>query len=146
MRRSFIVPEGAYKAKTTSAVFLILKKTYLPTGSVIICFIGGFVHFASTKTPQVFVFPGDIMTSPFQSSVMSCRWENLICVSCKMEKSKSNVLQQLIIKSRVLFSLIPPVLTDIMLYITSILKGLIGKRGIPPMGIQPELENPELRV
>ena len=93
MRRSFIVPEGAYKAKTTSAVFLILKKTYLPTGSVIICFIGGFVHFASTKTPQVFVFPGDIMTSPFQSSVMSCRWENLICVSCKMEKSKSNVLQ-----------------------------------------------------
>ena len=93
MRRSFIVPEGAYKAKTTSAVFFILKKAYLPTGSFIICFLGGFVHFASTKTSQVCVFPGDIMTSPSQSSLMSCRWENLICVSCKTEKSKSNVLQ-----------------------------------------------------
>ena len=56
MRRSFIVAEGAYKVKTASAVFLILKKTYLLTGSVIICSIGGTILFANTKTPQVCVF------------------------------------------------------------------------------------------
>ena len=93
MRRSFIVPEEAYKVKTASAVFLILKKTYLPAVSVIICSIGGAVLFASTETPQVCVFPGEIMTSPSQSSLMSCRWEKFTCASCKMEKSVYNVLQ-----------------------------------------------------
>ena len=93
MRRSFIVPEGAYKAKTASVVFLILKKTYLPAGSVIICYIGGAVLFAITKTPQVCVFPGEIMTSPSQSSLMSCGWDKFTCVFCKMKKSVSNVLQ-----------------------------------------------------
>ena len=63
-----------------------------------------------------------------------------------MEKFESNVSQYLITKSRRLFSLIPPVMTDIMLYLTFILKGQIGKRGIPPMGIKPEPENAELRV
>ena len=93
MRRSFIVLEGAYNAKTASAVFLILKKTYLPAGSVIICSIGWAVLFASTKTPRVYVFPGKIKTSPSQSSLMSCRWEKFTCVSCKMKKSEFNVLQ-----------------------------------------------------
>ena len=41
MRRSFIVPERAYMTKTASVVLLILKKTYLAAGSVIICSIGG---------------------------------------------------------------------------------------------------------
>ena len=63
MRCCFIVPEGAYKAKTASVVFLILKKTDLPAGSVVICSIGGAVLFASTKTPQVCVFPGDLSIS-----------------------------------------------------------------------------------
>ena len=105
MRRSFIVPEGAkaktkakakakaYKAKKASVVFLILKKTYLPAGSVIICYIGGAVLFAITKTPEVCVFPGEIMTFPSQSSLMSCGWEKFTCVFCKMKKSVSNVLQ-----------------------------------------------------
>ena len=48
MHHSFIVPEGAYKAKTASVVFLIVKKAYLPTGLVIICSVGGAVLFAST--------------------------------------------------------------------------------------------------
>ena len=80
MCRSFIVPEGANKAKKTSAVFLILKKQYLPAGSIIICSIAGSTLFASTKTPQVCVFPGEIMTSSSQSSLMSCRWEVYICL------------------------------------------------------------------
>ena len=63
-----------------------------------------------------------------------------------MEKFKSNVLQYLIPKSRLLFSLIPPVMTDNILYVTIIFNGQIGKRGIPPMGIKPELENAELRI
>ena len=93
MRRSFIVPEGAYKANKSSALFLNLKKTYLPPGSVITCSIAGAVLFASTKTPQVCVFPGEIMTSPSQSSLMLCRWEKVTCVFCKMEKFISNILQ-----------------------------------------------------
>ena len=93
MRRSFIVPQGAYKARTASVVFLILKKTYLPAGSVIICSIRVAVLFPRTKTPQVCVFPCEIMTSPSRSSLMSCRCEKFICVSYKMEKSLSNVLQ-----------------------------------------------------
>ena len=92
MRHSFIVLEETYKAKAGSVVFLILKKTYLLAGSVIICCIGEAVLFASTKTSQVCVFPGEIMTSPSQSSLLSCRWEKFSCVSCKMEKSISNVL------------------------------------------------------
>ena len=93
MRRSFIDPEGACKARTASAVFLILKKTYLPAGPLIICSTGRTVLFARTKTPQVCVFPGKITTSPFQSSIMLYRWEKFTCVSGKMEKSVSNVLQ-----------------------------------------------------
>ena len=77
MHRSFIVPEGACKAKTTSVVFLILKKTFLPAGSVSICSIGGAVILVSTKAPQTCVFPGKIKTSPSQGSLMSCRWEKL---------------------------------------------------------------------
>ena len=130
MRRSFIVLEGAYNAKTASAVFLILKKTYLPAGSVIICSIGWAVLFASTKTPRVYVFPGKIKTSPSQSSLMSCRWEKFTCVSCKMKKSEFNVLQQLITKSFLLFSLILPVLTDIMLHVTSNLKKVKQEKGV----------------
>ena len=127
MRGSFIVPEGACKAKAASVVCLILKKTYLPAGSVIICSIGGAVLFASTKTAQVCVFPGEIITSLSQSSLMSCRWVKFTCASGKMENFVSNVLQTLIFRPFLLFSLIPPVLTDIMLYVTSILKGQIGK-------------------
>ena len=112
MCRSFIVPEETYKAKTASVVCLILKKTYLPAGSVIICSIGGVVFFASTTTEQVCAFPGEIMTSPSQSSLMLCRWEKFACVSGKMEKSVSSVLQKLIFRSLLLFSLIPPVLTE----------------------------------
>ena len=92
MRRPFIDPEGAYKAKTAFAVFLILKKIYFRARSVIICSIGGAVLFHSTTT-HVCVFPGEIMTSPFQSSLTSCRWEKFTCVSCIMEKFESNVLQ-----------------------------------------------------
>ena len=87
MRRSFAVPGeggGGYEAKTA---------TYLPAGSVMICSIGGAVLFVNTKTPKVCVFPGEIMTSPFQSSLMLCRWEKFAYVSCKMEKFVSNVLQ-----------------------------------------------------
>ena len=65
MHHSFIVPDGAYKAKTASVVFLIVKKAYPPAGSVIICSVRGAVLFASTKTPQDCVCPGEIMTSPF---------------------------------------------------------------------------------
>ena len=83
LRRSFVVPEGEYKAKTASAVFLNLEKTYLPAGSVIICSIGGAVLFDSTNTPQVYVFPGENMTSLFQSYLMSCRSEKFTCLSCK---------------------------------------------------------------
>ena len=61
MHHSFIVPEGAYKAKTASVVFLIVKKAYLPTGLVIICSVGGAVLFASTKTPQDCVCPAEIL-------------------------------------------------------------------------------------
>ena len=43
MRCSFTVLEGTYKAKIASVVFLILKKTYLPAGSVIICSAPGAV-------------------------------------------------------------------------------------------------------
>ena len=75
MRCSFIVSEGAYIAMAGSVVFLILKKTYLPAGLVSICSIGGAVFFANTKTPQVCVFPGEIITSPSQSSLSSCRWD-----------------------------------------------------------------------
>ena len=83
--RSFIAPfivlaKGAYKAKAASVVFLVLKKTYLPAGLVIICSIGGAVLFANTKTPQVCFFPGEIMTSLSQSSLLSCRWEKFISV------------------------------------------------------------------
>ena len=85
MRRFFIVPDGAYKAKIVAVVFLVLKKTYLPAGSVIICSIGGAVLFASTKTQLMCVFPGKIMTSPSQSFLMMCRWEKLTCVSSKIE-------------------------------------------------------------
>ena len=96
--RFFIAPfivlaKGAYKGKAASVVFLILKKTYLPAGLVIICSIGGAVLFASNKTPQVCFFPGEIMTSLSQSFRMSCRWEKFISVFCKMGKSVSNVLQ-----------------------------------------------------
>ena len=63
-----------------------------------------------------------------------------------MEMSIPKTLQYLITRSRLLFSLIPPVLTNIMLYVTSILKGQMGKSGIPPMGIKLKPENPELRV
>ena len=89
MRRSFTVLEegggrGGYKAKAA---------TYLPAGLVMICSVEGAVLFANTKTPKVCVFPGEIMTSPSQSSLMSCRWEKFAYVSCKMEKFVSNVLQ-----------------------------------------------------
>ena len=79
MLRSFIVPGGRYKAKTTSVVFFFffLKKTYLPAGSVIICTIGGAVLFASTKIPQVCVFPGKIMTLSSQISLMSFKERSL---------------------------------------------------------------------
>ena len=86
MRCSFIVLQGE-KAKTASVVFLILKKTYFPAVSVIICSIGGAVLFAST--PQVCVFSGEIIISLSQSSLMLCRWGKFICVFCKMEKSVS---------------------------------------------------------
>ena len=92
MRRSFIDPKGTYKANTASVVFLILKKIYFPARSVFICSIGGAVLFHSTKT-QVCAFPAEIMTSPFQNSLTSCRWEKFTCVSCIMEKFESNVLQ-----------------------------------------------------
>ena len=93
MRRFFIVPEDTYKAKITSVVFLILKETYLLAGSVIICSIGGVGLFVSTKTPHACVVSGQIMTSPSQSSLISRRWEKLTCVSFKMEKSVSSVVQ-----------------------------------------------------
>ena len=93
MRRSFIVPEGAYKAKTASAVFLILNKTQLPAGSVIIFSLRGAPLFAGNKTLQVCALPGENITSSSQSSLIACRWEKFTCVSCKMEKSVSNVLQ-----------------------------------------------------
>ena len=44
-----------------------------------------------------------------------------------MEKSISSVLQWLITRSCLLFSFIPPDLTDIMLYVPSIFKYQIGK-------------------
>ena len=47
MRRSFIAPDETYKTKIASAVFFILKKTYLQEESVIFCSIGGSVLFAS---------------------------------------------------------------------------------------------------
>ena len=90
---SFIVSEEAYKAETASAVFLILKKTYRPAGSDVICSKGGPVLFASSKTPQICVFPGNIMTSESQSSLMLCRCEKFTCVSCKMENFVSDVVQ-----------------------------------------------------
>ena len=93
MNRSFIVLEGAYKVKTASIAFLILKKTYVLAGSIIVFSIGGAAFFARTKTPQLCVFPVEIMTSPFQSSIILCGWETFTCASCKMEKSVSNVLQ-----------------------------------------------------
>ena len=43
MHRSFIVPEGSYKAKTASLLFFILKKTDLQAGSAIIYSTGGVV-------------------------------------------------------------------------------------------------------
>ena len=49
MRCSFIVPEEAYKAKAAYVVFLILKKTYLPSGSVIIFSTVGAVPFVITN-------------------------------------------------------------------------------------------------
>ena len=64
MRRSFIAPDETYKTKIASAVFFILKKTYLQEESVIFCSIGGSV---------LFVFADGIMTSPSQSSLMLCR-------------------------------------------------------------------------
>ena len=91
MRRSFRNLEGAYKAKTASVVSLIMRKTHLPAGSVNICSIGGSFLFASTKPPQVYDFPSEILTSLSQSFLMVCRWENFTCVSRKMEKSVSNM-------------------------------------------------------
>ena len=92
MCRSFIVPEGANKAKKTFAVFLILKKHYLPAGLIIICSIAGSILFASTKTPQVCVFPGENMTSSSQSSLMSCRWGSLHLSPAKWKRPNSNDL------------------------------------------------------
>ena len=69
MCRSLIVPEEAYKAKTAYVLFLILKKTYLPGVSLIICSIGGAVPFASTKTPLVCVFSGEISIPEFPNVV-----------------------------------------------------------------------------
>lgn len=86
MHHSFIVPEGSYKAKTASPLFFILKKTDLQAGSAIIYSTGGVVLFASNKAPQVCIFPGKIITIPYQSSLMSCRLEKLLFVSCKMKR------------------------------------------------------------
>ena len=71
MRRSFIVPEGTYKAKAAFVLFLVLKKTYLSAGLIIICSIGGAVLFGSTGSPRVCVFPRGIMVSASRGSLMS---------------------------------------------------------------------------
>ena len=114
MRRSFTVLEGTQKAKTASVVFLILKKTYLPAGSVIICSARGAVlqpdyGLSNPEFPNV-VQMGEIYM-------------------CLLQNGEVRIHCFTVVNYQIppITSVIPLVQTDIMLYVTSILKGQIGK-------------------
>ena len=117
MRRSFIVPEGTYKAKAAFVLFLVLKKTYLSAGLIIICSIEGAVLFGSTGSPRVCVFPRGIMVSASRGSLMSNR---------RVEREWGVGLASVAFGLTRIF-LIPPVLAGVMLCVASILAGRVGR-------------------
>ena len=110
MRRSFIVPEETYKAKAAFVLFLVLNKTYLPAGSVVICSIGGAVLIDNTGSPRVCVIPRGIMASASRGSLMSSR---------RVEREWGVGLASVAFGLTRIF-LIPPVLAGVMLYVVSI--------------------------